>query len=195
VVDGAVKHELAAVVGEAQRTEKACAKKGAHSGGWEEVVIFGSDPAGTVEREAASSDDAVEVWMKVKLSGPRMKDDSEAELCAEQICREGVEGPSRCVEHEVVDPRWVVQSQGSELVWEGEDDVKVADGKDALATLSEPSSTSEGLAGGTMAVEAGVIHRFLMPTAWANLEVATKLCGAADLDIVEQASLLRPQRV
>jgi hypothetical protein len=195
VAGRAAEPQVAEVVGGANRREDQSAEQGSHPGGWEEVVALWLNPPRAVESEATGRDDTVEVGVVVELSGPGVQDDGGAELRAEHVGGEGVQCTSGRIEEQVVYGLLIAQGDGSELLWQGEDDMEVADGQDALGAFGEPSSAGEGLAGGAMAVAAGVIHRLLVAAVRADVEMATAPRGTAGLEVVEQASLLRRQGV
>ena len=71
-----------------------------------------------------------------------MEDGDKADVCPQVL---GISGQffeclRRRFEEDVVDDLLVVQGQGSELLWEGEDDVEVMDGQQVLFPSVDPSS-------------------------------------------------------
>ena len=84
-------------------------------------------------------------------------------------------------------------SERVELGGEGEDDVVMADGQDALGPCLDPRRLGQGLAVGAMAIAARVVHRHLVMALGAGVEMPSRRCGAATKDVTKEPSLLRRQ--
>src|SRR5262249_15848161 len=81
----AVEAELGLPVRVAQAREHLAAEEFAHDPHWKEEVRKRADPSLSIERQPATSDDAVDVWMKEQLSRPGVEDAGDAELGAEAM--------------------------------------------------------------------------------------------------------------
>ena len=73
---------------------------------------------------------------------------------------------------------------------QGEDDVEVVGGEQAFASSIDPTELGRALAGGAVAVEAGVVEGHLGRALLAAVEMAAEGGGAAAFEIAENALLL-----
>lgn len=118
----------------------------------EEKAPAGGDPRVAVGREATAGDDAVDVRMVRKRAGPGVQDRGDAGQAAEPlgVGSELDEGLGSGDEHHVVNADRITQGQGIEFLRDGEHDVEVVCGQDALASRLDPRGLLERLALGAM---------------------------------------------
>jgi hypothetical protein len=110
--------------------------------------------------ESTACDHDMEMGMKQQVLGPGMEYGREAHLGAESsvASAKGKQGIGGCLEQQVVEAFFVLEHQGVELVWEGEDHMEVMGRQQSLGAILEPSCLLEALAFGTVTVTAGVIR-------------------------------------
>ena len=134
-----------------------------------------------VRGDAASGNDAVDVWMKLQALIPAMEHAEETDLGAEMPWIAGDFKQSLCtgVEEQVVDEPLVLQCERSQFPRQREDGMYVASGQKLAFARLEPASARVALAPRAVPVSAGVVgdpgrvsasaQRASMPsTSWAS---------------------------
>ena len=81
----------------------------------------------------------------------------------------------------------------SDLGWQGEDDVEIANGQKVGFALGEPCARSSALALWTVPVAAGVIGDAPMSAVITGLDMASERSGAAGLDRRHDLELIEAQ--
>ena len=113
-----------------------------------------------------------------------------------QMLRIGGDGLQRLgggLEQEVVDHGLVLEGDGGDLPWQGEDDVIVGDRQQAGLPLGEPGLGRLALALGAVAVAAGVVGDRQMGAVVAARDMAAHLGGAAGFDGRHDLELIKAQ--
>ena len=188
----AVELELARTVGLLERFQKLAAEDYAENRfRKKEAIIARAHPVRVIRRQAAGSDDAVDVGMMLQLLIPGVKDAEEADLGSEAL---GVGGNfekrlGAATEQQVVDQFFVLQSQGRQLVGERKHDVSVGRSEQFAASRGQPAITCLALALRTVPITAGVIGDGSMAAAGALVYMASHRGGAASLDGVQDLKM------
>ena len=126
---------------------------------------------------------------------PGVQHGEEADLGAE-VARVGGDGAQRVgdgPEEQAVDDGLVLDGDLGDGRGDGEDDVEVLGGQQVRAATFEPLGAGQRLAGGTVAVAAGIVPDAPMAAVVALLDVAAERGGAALLDGRHHATLGRRQ--
>jgi len=184
--------KLAASVGLAQSREKLAAEKPAENANGKQEIFARTEPALTVERQATTGHDAMNVGMKQKLAGPGVQHARDAKLGAEPtwVTSELEQRFGRAGEEHVEEQRTVAERDWTQLGRQGEDDVEGMSGQDTLHTPLEPASLSKALALGTMSIAAGVVGDLGKSACVTYIEMAAERGGPATRDGVEDSALL-----
>ena len=149
---------------------------------------------GVVGSKAASSGNAVDMGMMLQALVPGMEHAEEADLCTEVagIASDLEQGRGAGLEEQVVDHALVLEGEGCQFTWQGEDEVHVAGGQQFLFARLQPAQTRVRLASGTMPVAARVIgDGRRMSAGGAAIAMAAERGGAAACDR-EQDLLVLP---
>jgi hypothetical protein len=138
----------------------------------------------------------MEMGMKKQALSPAMEYGKETDLGAQMlgVGSDGGQGLGRGSEQNAVDEIFVLISDGSDLLGNREDDMKIVRRENFGLSFFDPLGTSERLALWAMTVSTGVIAGPLVTTAVAPLEMTAQSCGAAHLDSGQDAPLCGGQR-
>src|SRR6266550_3789845 len=110
------------------------------------------------------------------------------------ISRDGGQALGGGSKQDAVNDLFVLVSDRSDLIGNGEHDMKIVGRENFGGLFCNPRGTREGLALGTMAVAAAAVARPLVITAVAAFEMTAESCGATHLDRGHDASLGRRER-
>src|ERR1035437_8136432 len=154
------------------------------------------DPSGTVEAQAASGDDVMDVGMMLEVLSPTMEHAEEPYDRAEVSWVTGSFEQRRGTgaKEQIVKQPLVLEDERGELVGQGEDDMEVRHGQQLCRTRGQPPGPRVALAPGAVPVAARVIGDGLMATADALIEMPTQCRGAATDDGIEHLAM-RPCKV
>ena len=194
---GATQVEFAVVVGSSEPAQELAAEEvGQHADG-EEILLAARDPAVAGGREAATSDDAVDMGMESEITSPRVKDGGHAQLGAQTlgVLPELEKSAGRGREEEVEDSLPVPTSEQPELMRQGEHDVEVVRGQDVLHALVDPLGLSQRLALRAVAISARVVGGPRERAPVAQVHVSAEDLGSADFDGTHGRPLLRAEGV
>jgi len=159
--------------------------------------VPGRAPAIGDEVEAAAGDDAVDVGVKAQVASPGVQNEGEAERGAETfgVAPEGEQGVGRGGEEEIEDLPPVGERERPQERGESEDEVEAVGVEHAAPTLFDPAVLSRPLAGGAVAIEAGVVEHDLGGAGGAAIEMAAKGVGATAFDVAHRSALFGPKHV
>jgi hypothetical protein len=101
--------------------------------------------------------------------------------------------PRRAEEH-VVDLAFVLQGDVCDLLWQGEDHVKVGDRQKVALPRFQPLGTQCGLALGAVPISARVVGDASVFARIALFDVPAEGSGSTSHEIAEHPTLLRPER-
>src|SRR5207302_9947783 len=109
----------------------------------------------------------MEMGMKHQVLSPTVEYGKEADLGSQMfgIGADGGQGLGHCTKQNVVDDRFVLVSDGSDLLGDGEDDMNIVCRETFGCSLLDPRSTREGSALRSMSVAATARARPLLITA------------------------------
>lgn len=129
--------------------------------------------------------------MEEQVLSPGMQDGCKPDFSAKVlwVFRKGQESLRGSLKQEMVKDSPVQQDEVVQGFRKCEDDMKIGDRKEFLATLLKPLLFGHGLALGTMPVSTGVIADRLVTTVVALIEMATQKSGATNLDGVHHLPL------
>jgi len=132
------------------------------------------------------------VWVQAEIAGPGVENESEADLGTEAlgIAAEGEERVGGGGEEQIEEEATVAAHERPQRGRQSEDDVEVVGVKQALYSSGDPAELGRPLAGGAVAIEAGVVQGHLGRALLAAVEVAAEGGGATALEIAENAILL-----
>ena len=175
-----------------ERVEELAAEKARERLDGEEVVLARAHPAIGVDVQTAAGDDGVDVGMEPEIAGPGVEHQGEAELGAEAlgVAAEGEQRLGGGGKEQIVEQAAVAADERAQQCRQGEDDVEVVGGEQAFASSIDPTELGRALAGGAVAVEAGVVEGHLGRALLAAVEMAAEGGGAAAFEIAENAILL-----
>src|ERR1700678_3688669 len=132
---------------------------------WEQEAVMGRDPARVVGREPTAGHHAVDVRMRGECLSPGVQDGQEASLGAKMLRIGGdlEQCGSTGLKEQGKQLPLVLPHQRHKLVWNAEDEMKVAGGQQFLLPLPKPLVARSGLTLGAVPVTAGVIRDGLVP--------------------------------
>jgi hypothetical protein len=118
-----------------------------------------SNPAGVIERESASGNNAVDMRMKLELLVPGVKHSEEADLSSEMSGVASDFEKSFCAgtKQQTIDHFFILQSQRSQLRRQSEDDMNVRHGQQFAAPCLDPAFASARLTLWAMAIATTVV--------------------------------------
>jgi hypothetical protein len=157
----------------------------------QEESAFGSDPTFVVGGQTAAGNDAVQVRMEVQVLAPTVEDTEETEFHPETLCRYAEECLGRGAEEKVVDDWFVVESEGGDRLWDGEDDVKILSRQQFGPAIFQPVFACDALALGAMAVAAGTVANVSELAVVAPFDDAAQQRRTAGFDGLHQAVLMQ----
>src|SRR5664279_5479133 len=131
------------------------------------------------------------MWVMLEILSPGVEHTQETDLSA-KVLRIGGNLQQGCgagAEQEVVDDLLILQGQPRQLVWNGEDDVKVVDRQQFLAAPGEPLVARVGLALWAVPGAAGVEGGGFVAALQAAVEMTAERCSAAVLDGEQHAEM------
>src|SRR5450759_1592898 len=153
-------------------------KERTHDMDGKEKVARRRYPLALVARETAAGDDAMDVRVKPQIPGPRMQHGGDAKLCTLseplRVGRQGQERVGGSAEQEGEDRGSVVAGEAVQLAGDGEHEVKVVDGQDALEAGLDPAGLVERLTLGAVAISARVVGGRLETAGGAEVEMAAE---------------------
>jgi hypothetical protein len=134
--------------------------------------------------------------MKKQVLSPTVKYSEKADLGAQMlgIGSDGRQGLGRGSKQNAVNEIFVLVRDGSDLLRDREDDMKIVRRENFGGSFFNPCGTRERLALGTVAVAAAVVAGPLVTTAVAAFEMTAESGGAAHLDRGHDAPLSRGER-
>ena len=154
------------------------------------------DPLRVVGRRPPGRNDAVNMRMWFERLAPGVKNGQESNLRTEVLsigCNlEKSLGAS--VEQQGEQYPFVLPDQRNERVWEGEDEMEVANRQQFILTLCHPLIASVGLALGAVPITARVIGDGLVSALRTLIAMTTERCRATASDGVEDLALRPGQR-
>jgi hypothetical protein len=158
---------------------------------WEEEVGPAVDPA-SVGRKPAARHDAVGMWMMRQGLAPGVENGDHADLGAEVfwIGSDDAHRLGRSLEQDVVHDRLVLERDGGDGCWHGEDDVKIRDRQQVGLPIGQPLGACQALAFWAMPVATAVVGNADHAAAVALLDMAAERRGAASLDGGHDAALV-----
>jgi len=176
----------------AQSREKLAAEKRAENADGKQEILARTEPALTVEREATTGHDAVNVGMKKKLAGPGVQHARDAELGAKptRITAELEQRFRRAGKEQVEEQRTIGERDWAQLARQGEDDVEGVSGQDTLHAPLEPARLSKALALGTVSIAAGIVGDLGKAASIADIQMVVERAGPATCDGAEDSALL-----
>lgn len=135
----------------------------------------------------------MQMRMEKQVLSPTVKNGEKADLGAQMfgIASDGGQGLGSGSEENAVEEIFVLVSDGSDLLGNREDDMKIVSRENFGRSFFDPLRTSERLALWTVAVTAAVVAGPLVITAIAALEMTAQSCGAAHFDRGHDAPLCR----
>src|SRR6266481_1787725 len=138
----------------------------------------------------------MQMRMEKQVLSPTVKYGEKADLGAQMlgIGSDGGQGLGRGAEEHAVDEIFVLVSDGSDLLGNREDDMKIVRLENFGRSFFDPLGTSERLAFWAMTVAAAVVTGPLVITAVAPLKMTAESCRAAHLDRGHNAPLGRRHR-
>jgi hypothetical protein len=153
----------------------------------EELPATGN-PAALVGRDSATGNDAVEMWMMMKVLSPGMQHCQKADPGAEVPWVGGdlQQGFRSGTEENAVNQPLVLERQRRDQLGQREDYVEVLDRQQLSRTLFEPSRSGLPVALWAMAIAARAVRDLSIAALIALVDVAAEGCRAADRN--------RPQR-
>ena len=124
--------------------------------GEKEARIPGAHPVRVIPREAARSDDTVNVRMMLQFLIPGMEDGEEADLGAEmpRICRDLKQRLRARTKQQAIDQFFVLQGERCQLMGKCEDDMRIRRCEQFGASRCQPAVTRLGLTLGAVPVAA-----------------------------------------
>ena len=96
-----------------------------------------------------------------------------------------------CLKQQVIDDLFVLQREGGQCVWKGEDDMGVPDRQELALPLVEPLVARMRQALWAMAIATRVERDGAMATRGTSVEMPTQRCGPAVRNGAEHAQVLR----
>ena len=134
--------------------------------------------------------------MKNQGLSPTMQYSKEADFSSQMLGIGSNSGQSLgCgTKQNVVDDLFVLVSDGSDLLGDGEDDMEIVCREDFGGSLFNPCGTRERLALGAVAICAAVVARPLVITGVAAFEMPAKGCGTTHLDRSHDTPLCHRER-
>jgi hypothetical protein len=135
----------------------------------------------------------MQMGMEKQVLPPTMEYGKEADFGSEMlgIGRDGGQGLGGGSKQDAVNDLFVLVSDRSDLVGDGEHDMKIVGRENFGGLFCNPRGTREGLALGAMTIAAAAVARPLVITAVASFEMTAESCGATHLDRSHNASLCR----
>ena len=156
-------------------------------------------PAGaTAACEAASGNHAVDMRMKLQALIPAMEHAEEADLCSQMagIACDLKQCLCAGVKEQVVDQRFVLQGQRSQLPRKGEDGMHIAGGQQFPLASLKPAHARVALAPRAMPVSTRVVRDFgRMSAAGAAIAMSAQSGCAAAFDGLQHTFLSHRQRL
>jgi len=143
-------------------------------------------------------DHEVHVRMERERLTPGVQNPEESHLGTEPtgIAPEGHEGFGGRIEEKIVEDLSVVEVEWMKLlVWQGEDDVVVGNGKKTFESLFDPDPPCRPLALGAVAVVTGAVGAFGVAAHVAHIPMRPHNLRATVFDIVHHPALLTTQGV
>jgi len=131
-----------------------------------------------------------------QILSPRMQDCDKADLSAQMLgvrCN-GVQRLSGSLEQDVVDHRFVLERDGCDFLWDGEDHVEVFNRQKFSLPVLEPLVTREGLAFWAMSIATAVVGDAVV-AAGITLLYVTAQCDASALFNCAHDTRLPPTQV
>jgi len=128
--------------------EQSAEQAGQDPHGQEEEAGAAGNPPGAIEGDSAARNDTVKVGMKKQVLSPTMEYGKEADFRSQMfgIGSDGGQGFGRGTKQNVVDDLFVLVCDGSDLLGDGGDHMKIVCGEDFGYSLLDPLGTREGLA-------------------------------------------------
>lgn len=161
----------------------------------QEEVAGRGHPTGAIRGQPAAGHDAMDMRVELKVLAPGMQHGQGAGLGTQEL---GVGGQ---LEHglgggpheQVVDDPRIGQGDRVEGVREREDEMEVRHGQQLGGAGLQPPCRGRGLAGGAVAIAAGVVGDLLMPALGAPQDVTSQGRRAAGDQIVQGTALFGRQ--
>jgi len=165
-----------------------------HPDGQEEAG-FRRDPAGSVEADAATGCDAVDMRMKQQILSPTVQDREKTDVRTEmaRIGGNGLKGGCAGGEQDLIQQRLVAQHQVVELLRDGENHMVVVDRQQLSLPAFHPLRPGQILTFWTMAVTAGVVGVSFFGAVAALLPIAPERGGTTRFNGMHQPQLMKRQ--
>ena len=156
---------------------------GEHTDRQEEARLAG-DPVFAIKGEAAAGHDHMDMRMEGHCRSPAMENGGDTDPCAEMfgIGGDGDGGLGGGLEQEIIDHRFVLIGNVSDLGWQGEDDMVIGHRQQFGLAGSEPVLCRRSLTFWTVAIPATVIGDMTVSTVLASCDMPAKRCRAAGFD-------------
>ena len=154
-----------------------------------------ADPAGAVRGQPATGHDAMDVRVELKVLAPGVQHGQHAGLGTQVLGIGGhlEHGLGGGPQEQVVDDPRIGQCDRVEGIREREDEMEVRHREQVGGAGLQPPCRGRGLAGGAVAVAAGVVGDLLMPALGAPQDMTTQGRRAAGGQVVQGAALLGRQ--
>ena len=196
--DGPDELELARRVGAAQAVEELSAQQLAQGAHGKQEVRGRGDPALTIERQATTGDDAVDMRVEAKLACPGVQHAGDPDMGAEPpgISRELGERLGGAGEQQIEDALAIVHGELAQLARQGEDDMKAVRRQHPLAPLFHPAGLGQTLALRTVPIATRIVRLPIdIPALLTHVLVSTERGRAATRDVAQHGALVGRQGV
>ena len=149
-------------------------------------------PSGSVRRQPAARHDAMDVRVELQILAPGVQHRQHAGLGTQVLGIGGhlEQGLGGGPQEQVVDDPRIGQCDRVEGIREREDEMEIRHREQFRGAGLQPPCRGRGLAGGAVAIAAGVVGDLLMPALGAPQDVTAQGRGAAGGQVVEGAALL-----
>ena len=161
----------------------------------QEEARLAGDPVAGVEGWAAAGNDAMNVWMMVKVLAPGVEHGHDSDLSTKMLWvgGNGAQRLGGSLEEDVVDLGLVLERDLGHRGRHGEDDMEILQRQQLGLAGREPFRPGPALTLGTMPIAAGIVGAADQSAHGADFRVTTQLCRPAQLDSGHDATLDSPE--
>jgi hypothetical protein len=147
--------------------------------------------------KAAARNNAMQMWVEGELARPGVEHSGDAEAASETlwVIAEGEQRTRGSRKKQVKEVKTVGTSERTQRCGQGEDDVKIGSGQNALDTPLDPMRLCQALTFWAVAVAAGIVGRSLEATTETHVEMSAQGLCAASLDGAHDFELVTGQSV
>ena len=155
-------------------------------------ILSGVDPCLAVLGKSSARNHTMEMRVEEKVLSPSVQNGGKPDLRSQVfgIGGDGEKGSRGCLKEEVIDDTPVLKGKRLKMVWQGENDMKVRDGKKFFLTSLEPFFLGQDLTFWTVPVPTGVVGNLLVSTLATMVHMPTQDRSPADLDCAHHTLLL-----